>query len=94
MKLRNDVKMFEEGAPIDFLESILSTLAVDSQRSSMMNATHKNGSNQINNKRLSVSSVSIDEEMADMVKYQQNYNASARMITVYSQIYDTLINII
>jgi flagellar hook-associated protein 1 FlgK len=47
---------------------------------------------QIENRRLSVSGVSIDEEMANMVKYQHAYNAAAKMISVIDQIYDVTIN--
>ena len=46
----------------------------------------------IDQNRQSVSSVSLDEEMTDMIKYQQAYNASARMITVIDELLDKLIN--
>lgn len=42
--------------------------------------------------RKSVSAVSMDEEMADMIKFQQSYNASARMITVVDEMLDKIIN--
>ena len=42
--------------------------------------------------RQSVSAVSLDEEMTDMIKYQQAYNASARMITVVDEMLDKIIN--
>ena len=47
---------------------------------------------QTENRRLSESGVSLDEEMANMVKFQQAYNASARMITTLDGILDTTIN--
>ena len=47
---------------------------------------------QIENRRTADSGVSLDEEMANMVRYQHAYNASARMIVTMSEIYDTLIN--
>ena len=34
----------------------------------------------------------MDEEMANMVKHQQAYNAAAIMINTMSEIYDILIN--
>ena len=42
--------------------------------------------------RAQVSSVSTDEEMADMVRYQRAYEASARLMTTVDQMLDRLIN--
>ena len=42
--------------------------------------------------RAQVSSVSTDEEMADMVRYQRAYEASARLVTTIDQMLDRLIN--
>ena len=44
------------------------------------------------NRRASISSVSLDEEMTDMIKFQQAYNASARMITAVDETLDRIIN--
>ncbi len=46
----------------------------------------------IQSKRDSVSGVSYDEEMADMVRFQHAYIASARMITTLDTIMDVTIN--
>ena len=43
--------------------------------------------------RQSVSGVNIDEEMVDMLKYQQSYEAAARFISVAQEMTDTLINL-
>jgi len=42
--------------------------------------------------RQQTSGVSLDEEMANLVKFQQGYNASARVITAMDEMLDTLIN--
>jgi flagellar hook-associated protein 1 FlgK len=39
----------------------------------------------------SLSGVSLDEELADMVRFQNSYQASARFISTVSELYDTLI---
>ena len=44
------------------------------------------------NQRLSVSGVSLDEEMVNLVKYQHAYNGAARVITVMDEMLDKLIN--
>ena len=36
--------------------------------------------------------VSIDEEMTNLINYQQSYAASARFITTISSLYNTLLN--
>ena len=48
--------------------------------------------NSLENKRLSVSGVSIDEEMTLMVQYLHSYSAAARMITAVDEQLDVLIN--
>ena len=39
-----------------------------------------------------MSSVSLDEEMTNMITFQQAYNANARMITVVDEMLDKIIN--
>lgn len=46
----------------------------------------------ISTNRASVSSVSVDEEMTNMITYQQAYNASARMLTAIDETLDRIIN--
>jgi flagellar hook-associated protein 1 FlgK len=40
-----------------------------------------------------VSGVNLDEELSNMMTYQQAYSAGARMLTVVQQLYDTLLQI-
>ena len=46
---------------------------------------------QLQTQRNSVSGVSIDEEMTNLINYQQAYDASARFISTISSMYDTLV---
>jgi flagellar hook-associated protein 1 len=46
----------------------------------------------IDNQRQSVSGVSLDEEMTNLITYQRGYEASARMMSTIDGIMDTLIN--
>ncbi|MGE5146842.1 MAG: flagellar hook-associated protein FlgK [Candidatus Eiseniibacteriota bacterium] len=48
----------------------------------------------VKNKADSVSGVNIDEELANLIKLQQNYGAVSRVITVTSTLMDTLIGIV
>jgi flagellar hook-associated protein 1 FlgK len=42
----------------------------------------------------SVSGVSLDEEGANMVRYQNSYNAAAKVISTVQELYDTLLNMV
>lgn len=92
LEMRHNPDMFAEGAPEDFMKSLVATMGIDSQQAQNYETNQEVIVKQIENRRLSDSGVSIDEEMADMVKFQQAYNASAKMIQTMSEIYDTLIN--
>src|ERR1700677_946543 len=48
---------------------------------------------QLQTQRDSVSGVSIDEEMTNLINFQQAYSASARLVTTISNMYSTLISV-
>ena len=43
-------------------------------------------------RRQTVSGVSLDEEMANMIRFQRGYQASARAMSTIDEMLDTLIN--
>jgi flagellar hook-associated protein 1 FlgK len=94
IELRNKTDMFEtlEGTPDDFIKSMLAALAVDSNQAKRMTTNSQLLVDLTDNRRLSVSGVSLDEEMANMVKFMHAYNASARMITTLDGILNTTVN--
>ncbi len=89
---RRDTDMFSEGAPEDFMKSLVATLGIDAQQAGNYSDNQQIVVNQIINRRLSDSGVSIDEEMTNLVKFQHAYNAAAKMIQTMSEVYETLIN--
>jgi flagellar hook-associated protein 1 FlgK len=76
----------------DFLQSVVGKLGIDTQEADRQVTNQTTLVQQVDNKRQAVSGVSIDEEMSNMVKFQQAYGASARMLTTIDQMLDTLIN--
>ena len=46
----------------------------------------------LRNLRDSISGVNIDEELAEIMKFQHGYNAAAKFITVWDSLIDTVIN--
>jgi flagellar hook-associated protein 1 len=92
LDFRQNADMFSEGAPEDFMKSLIATMGIDSQQAQNYVANEEVIVNQITNRRTSDSGVSIDEEMTNLVKFQQAYNASAKMIQTMGEVYDILIN--
>ncbi len=89
---RRNADMFAEGAPEDFMKSLVATLGIDTEQASNYGDNQQVVVKQIVNRRLSDSGVSIDEEMTNLVKFQQAYSASAKMIQTMNEVYETLIN--
>ncbi len=92
IKMRHNVYMFEEGAPEDYIKAAVAGLGIDGQQAERLTSIQNVIIKQIENRRLSDSGVSIDEEMTNLVKFQHAYNASAKMIVTIGELYDTLLN--
>lgn len=90
--LKSDVKMFKQGMPASFLQSLISELAVDVNAVEGFYENQKNITLTIDNQRMSISGVDLDEEAMDLVKYQNAYNYSAKVITIMNEVFDKLIN--
>ena len=89
-----DSRMFNRGAPEDFMNSIIATLGTSSAYAQRQNDNQATLVQYISDSRSSLSGVSTNEETANMTKYQQAYDASAQMVTVWNQIYATTINMV
>ncbi len=76
----------------DFYNSIVTAVAVDSS-SARLSADQQAGIQlQLNARREGASGVSIDEEMVNLIKFQQAFNAAARIITTVEEMLNTLQN--
>ncbi len=73
-------------------ESMLGTLGVQAQYANRLTENQTFLTEQLQHRRESVSGVSLDEEMTNMIKFQHAYNAAARVTTVMDEVLDTLIN--
>lgn len=90
--LRDEFSMFQEGKPEDFLKSLISNLGVDSLEAKRMYGNQQVMVNQVDTQRMSISGVSMDEELSNMIRFQHAYNASARMMTTMDEMIDVIIN--
>ncbi|MDX1959359.1 MAG: flagellar hook-associated protein FlgK [Leptospiraceae bacterium] len=76
----------------NFYSGMIAKLGTEGREAIQEASTRKLLMTEYENLRQSVSGVSLDEEMANMVQFQQSYNASARMINVQNEMLDTIIN--
>ena len=76
----------------DFYESFIASLGAQGQRAKTMLKNQNALVDQINNQRQSVMGVNIDEEMMDIIRFQQAFNAIARYITTVDEMLDRIIN--
>ncbi|WP_339060497.1 flagellar basal body rod C-terminal domain-containing protein [Tepidibacillus marianensis] len=80
------------GSLDEYFRSLVGNLGVKSQEANRQYESQKVLVDQVDTRRQAVSGVSLDEEMADLIKYQHAYNASARMITAMDEMLDKIIN--
>jgi flagellar hook-associated protein 1 FlgK len=57
------------------------------------NTTQSDRLTEAQSQQASTSGVNLDEELSNMVIYQQAYSAGARMLQVGQQLYDTLLQL-
>ena len=76
----------------DYYTGMIGDLAVTGDKASTNQFNAQTQMITVSNNRASMSSVSLDEEMTNMITFQQAYNANARMITVIDETLDKIIN--
>lgn len=76
----------------DYYGTIISALGVQSQQAGNMAKNQQIIVNATSTVRQSISGVSTDEEMSNMIKFQQIYGACAKVMTTLNDMMNTLIN--
>jgi flagellar hook-associated protein 1 FlgK len=71
---------------------LVAEIGIDTGKAATFSDSQSNILDNITNQRLSVSGVDVDEEAMNLVRYQNAYNLSAKVISVMDEIYDKLIN--
>lgn len=89
--LKKDTVMYRGGGADDFLQCMISDISVDTEEAKIFSKNYENVSTAINNQRTSISGVDEDEEALNLVKFQNAYNLSSKMVSVFTEIYDRLI---
>lgn len=90
--LKSDKTMFRQGEPGGFMNTLVADIGIDTKKANNFTISQENILRAITNQRLSVSGVDIDEEAMNLIRFQNAYNLSAKVISVMDEIYDRLIN--
>ncbi|PKR77983.1 flagellar hook-associated protein FlgK [Halalkalibacillus sediminis] len=75
-----------------FYEGMIGELGVKAQEANRLVNNSEGLKQSVENSRQSVSGVSLDEEMSNMIKFQHAYNAAARNMTAVDEMLDRIIN--
>ena len=92
IKLKQDTTMFRQGAPAQYLQTLVSEVGIDCNKARQFAKNQQDIIDTVTNQRLSVSGVDNDEEGMSLIRYQNCYNLSAKVISVMDEIYSKLIN--
>lgn len=76
----------------DFFTSVVGRIGVQTQQAQTMADNQELLLNHLKGVRESISGVSLDEEMADLIRFEHAYGAAARAMTAMDEVLDTLIN--
>ncbi|MCL2051945.1 MAG: flagellar hook-associated protein FlgK [Lachnospiraceae bacterium] len=92
-QLLNSKEMFSfrNGTAKDFLEMLLGDVALNASNANTFHNTFRGMATAIDNQRSSISGVDEDEEAMNLVKFQNAYHLSSRMIQTLTEIYNRLI---
>ncbi len=86
-----DPLSFRGGTASGYLEGVLSDVALNASAANTGVQSYEAVQKAIGNTRLTVSGVDEDEEAVNLVKFQNAYNLSSKMISVFQEIYRRLI---
>jgi flagellar hook-associated protein 1 FlgK len=75
----------------DYFSDAVGRIASLGEQSEKALATENLAMKNLRDMRQSISGVSVDEELANMIRYQHGYNASARFITTVNSMLETLL---
>lgn len=78
----------------DYFQGVMTKLATDASYYSAAAETEAAIMTQVTNQQQAVSGVSVDDEMANLMKYQRSYQAAAKALVVFDQVSEDLIGML
>lgn len=84
---------FFNGTFQEFFASVTNTLAADTKTASTLCENYSSTTLELDNDRLSVSGVDLNEEATSMMQFQKSYSAACRLLTTLDSMLERLINV-
>nr|WP_290443574.1 flagellar hook-associated protein FlgK [Sporolactobacillus kofuensis] len=75
-----------------YLQSLIGQIGVNSQSAQQFTSNSATTLAAAQNRRSSISGVSLDEELTNLIQFQHSYGAAAKVVTTLDTLLDTLIN--
>ena len=82
---------FRNATAGEFLQSMLSDVALNASNAQTFYETYYGIAVTIENQRISIAGVDEDEEAANLIKFENAYTLSSKMVQVLTEVYDRLI---
>jgi len=76
-----------------YYDSLVGVVGVDTENAKFNYDFENALAKELNNRQLEVSGVNLDEEMANLVKFQHSYQAAAKMISTADQMWQTVLGL-
>ncbi|MDY7037265.1 MAG: flagellar basal body rod C-terminal domain-containing protein, partial [Thermodesulfobacteriota bacterium] len=77
----------------DYYHAMLGSIGIKSSSTSRSRVFSELMLNKLDGIRDSISAVSLDEEMTNLIKFQHAYSAAARLISISDEMLSTLLNV-
>lgn len=91
--IRNTNGMFGDARTLDdYFADTVTNVALKGEQAENMHLSQNSLMDNLRDMRDSIMGVNIDEELADILKFQHGYNAAAKFVTVWDSLIDTVIN--
>ena len=75
----------------DLYSHMITTLSTETARVSSVRDTQLSITNDVDNRRMQASAVSLDEEMTNMIQFQHAFNAASRAVSTIDSMIETLL---
>lgn len=92
VEIRNYQSLFREGSLNDYINAMTGEIAMDLKHASNFEESQSDLLVVLQNQRLQVKGVDINEEIMSMMFFQQQYQSAAKLVSVINEVYDTMIN--
>ncbi len=90
-----DSGVMEGGTSIsDYFAAMIGKLGVETREATFMRENQELMVSKLENQQASISGVSLDEEMTQLIKYQHAFDAAARLISTIDEMMDTIIHMV